>query len=197
MAERAEAFARPDTSGVETAPLRCTGIKVSRLRCGRMPASSDRPRFVRALRRAMDLGLNLVNVTPAYGNGDSEEAVAEAVGECRHEGVIATKFSHVCSHPRDLRLSLEQSLRRLRTNYLDLFQQHCPLPEFPASEVIGELELLKQEGKIRAVGVANWMEPEWTQLDDPSEWTGCSPAVASVRNALKGVSFISAGRRPG
>ena len=60
-----------------------------------------------------------------------------------------------------MRLSLEQSLRRLNTDYIDVLQQHWPSPDIPLVDTIGELERLKKEGKIRAIGVSNWMEPEW------------------------------------
>ncbi|MET0643116.1 MAG: aldo/keto reductase [Candidatus Binatia bacterium] len=68
-------------------------------------------------------------------------------------------FDH--SRPQDVRLSLEQSLRRLNTDYIDVLQQHWPSPDIPLVDTIGELERLKKEGKIRAIGVSNWMEPEW------------------------------------
>src|SRR6266511_3987570 len=145
---------------LERANLGRTGIEVSRLCIGCMQAwgwaSSDDTRFVATVRHALDMGLNFLDTAPAYGNGHSEELVARAIDGRRHQVVIATKFNFDQSHPEDIRLSLEQSLRRLRTDYIDVFQQHWPSPDIPLADTIGELERLKQEGKIRAIGVSNW-----------------------------------------
>ena len=77
------------------------------------------------------MGLNFLDTAAAYGDGYSEELVSKAISGCRHDVVIGTKFNFNQSHPKDVRFSLERSLRRLRTDYIDLFQQHCPPPDFP------------------------------------------------------------------
>jgi myo-inositol catabolism protein IolS len=133
-----------------------------------MQTSRTHPESVRAIRRAFDLGLNFIDTAPAYGNGESERAVAEAISGRRHRVILATKFSHVASRPANVRASLEESLRRLHTDYVDLLQQHWPPPDIPLAETVGEMERLKQEGKIRIIGVSNWMEPEWDELGDAS-----------------------------
>ena len=56
----------------------------------------------------------------------------------------------------------------MNTDYVDLYQQHWPPKEPPLADTIGEMEEMKKEGKIRAIGVSNWMEPEWDVIDDPS-----------------------------
>jgi myo-inositol catabolism protein IolS len=133
-----------------------------------MQASRTHSESVRAIRRALDLGLNFLDTAPAYGSGESERAVAEAIAGRREEVIVATKFSHLASRPAEVRTSLEESLRRLRTDYIDLFQQHWPSADIPVADTVGELERLKQEGKIRIIGVSNWMEPEWNELGDTS-----------------------------
>ena len=157
-----------------------TEIETSRLCIGCMQASgwpsSDESRFTTIVRRALDLGLNFLDTAAAYGDGHSEELVSKAIAGRRDEVVIATKFNFDQSRPKDVRLSLERSLRRLRTDHIDLFQQHWPSPDIPLTDTIGELERLKQEGKIRALGVSNWMEPEWQELGNPSRVDSLQPA---------------------
>jgi aryl-alcohol dehydrogenase-like predicted oxidoreductase len=164
---------------METTNLGPTGIQVSRLCIGCMQAwgwaSSDDTRFVATVRHALDMGLNFLDTAPAYGNGHSEELVARAIAGRRHQVVIATKFNFDRIHPEDIRLSLEQSLRRLRTDYIDVFQQHWPSPDIPVADTVGELERLKEAGKIRAIGVSNWMEPEWQELGNSSRVESLQP----------------------
>ncbi len=157
---------------MERTRLGRTDIEVSRLCIGCWQAtgwaSSDEQRFIASLRHALDLGINFLDTAPGYGEGKSEEMVGKAIQGRRDEAVISTKFWFDQSRPQDIRRSLEASLTRLGTDHVDLFQQHWPPTDVPLAETIGELERLKAEGKIRAVGVSNWMEPEWSELDDPS-----------------------------
>src|SRR5262245_52068822 len=157
-----------------------TGIEVSRICIGCMPASgwasSDEAGFLDTVRHALDMGLNFLDTAAAYGNGYSEELVSKAIAGRRDQVVIATKFNFDHSHPKDVRLSLERSLRRLRTDHIDLLQQHWPPLDIPLSDTIGELARLKDEGKIRAIGVSNWMEPEWEELGDPPQVDSLQPA---------------------
>ncbi len=120
------------------------------------------------MRHALDEGLTFLDTAAGYGDGHSEELVARAISGRRDGVVLATKFAHTDSRPDAVRQSLEASLRRLRTDYVDLFQQHWPPPDIPLAETLGALERLKEEGKIRAIGVSNWMEPEWAELADPA-----------------------------
>lgn len=120
---------------MEKTRLGRTGIEVSRLCIDCMQASgwasSDNVRFVTTVRHALDMGLNFLDTAAAYGDGYSEELVSDAIARRRDQVVIATKFNFNQSHPKDVRFSLERSLRRLRTDYIDFFQQHCPPPDFP------------------------------------------------------------------
>lgn len=157
---------------METATLGSTGITVTRLGIGGLQASgmlsSDDGRFVSTVRHGVAMGLNFIDTAPAYGDGHSERLIGEAIDGYRHQVVIATKFGFHESRPDEIRASLERSLRRLRTDYIDLLQQHWPSPNVPLGDTIGELERLKTDGKIRAIGVSNWMEPEWNEIDEPS-----------------------------
>jgi aryl-alcohol dehydrogenase-like predicted oxidoreductase len=133
---------------------------------------TDRAQAVRAIRHALDQGINLIDTAPVYGMGLSEEIVGEAVAEHgRDQVIIATKVGlewndegrvwRNSSRDRVFR-EVEDSLRRLRTDYIDLYQVHWPDPEVPIEETAESLHRLYQDGKIRAIGVSNY-SPE--QMD--------------------------------
>jgi aryl-alcohol dehydrogenase-like predicted oxidoreductase len=115
---------------MERIPLGRTEIEISQLCIGCMQAfgwaSFDPARFVTTIRHAVDMGLNFLDTAAAYGDGYSEEPVSKAITGRRGQVVIATKFNFDHSRPQDVRLSLEQSLRRLNTDYIDVLQQHWP-----------------------------------------------------------------------
>jgi myo-inositol catabolism protein IolS len=155
--------------GIETTVLARTGLRVSRLCIGGLQAvGSDPARFMACVQRGIAMGVNFIDTASAYGDGHSESLIGKAIEGQRDRVVIATKFGFDVSRPADVRLSLERSLRCLRTDYIDVFQQHWPSPDVPLADTIGALEQLKTEGKIRAIGVSNWMEPEWEELGDSS-----------------------------
>ncbi len=130
---------------------------------------------VAAIRRGLDLGMNFVDTAPMYGMGRSEEVVAKAIKGRRDEVILATKcglvwwddtkgsyFVTVEGRPvhrylgaGSIRHELEQSLRRLQTDYIDLYQTHWQDATTPIAETMGALLDLKKEGKIRAIGVSN------------------------------------------
>ena len=156
-----------------------TGIEVSRLCIGCWQAagwaSSDDDRFVKTVQHAIDLGLNFLDTASLYGNGHSEELVAKAIKGKRDKLIIATKFDWQHNSPQKLRESLEESLTRLDTDYIDIYQQHWPSYESPLVDIISEMEKLKEEGKIRVIGVSNWLKPEWEEFDDPSRIESLQP----------------------
>ncbi len=139
-------------------------LEVNRLGFGAMRITKDRAEGVRVLRRAVELGANLIDTADIYGPETSEEIVAEALHP--YEGlVIATKcgitYGPEARGPRDgrpeyLRWACEQSLRRLRLERIDLYQFHRHDPDVPIEESIGALEALRLEGKIRLIGVSNF-----------------------------------------
>ena len=121
---------------------------------------ADRAESLRALGAALDRGINFYDTSDFYGHGRSEELIGEAFAGRRGDVLIAskaglledgTKTDFSVAH---LRRALEASLRRLRTDYVDLYQLHSPPPEALNDEVISVLELLKQTGKIRAYGLS-------------------------------------------
>ena len=124
----------------------------------------DRNNAVAVVRRAVDLGVNLIDTADSYGPGISEEIIAEALHPYPPDLVIATKGGLVIQGPRHwvpngkpshLRQALEGSLRRLRVERIDLYQLHAVDPEVPIEESVGTLADMRAEGKIRHIGLSN------------------------------------------
>jgi aryl-alcohol dehydrogenase-like predicted oxidoreductase len=121
-------------------------------------------RGVEVVRRAVELGANLIDTADVYGAGTSEELVAEALHPYPDGVVIATKggitYDPDAGRTRDgrpeyLRRAVERSLRRLRLERIDLYQLHRHDPDVPLEESVGALAALRDEGKIRLVGLSN------------------------------------------
>lgn len=110
---------------------------------------------VAAIRTAIDLGMSLIDTAEVYGTGHSEELVGKAIAGRRDQVIVATKFSPEHSAAADVRAAAEGSLRRMGTDYIDLYQTHWPNPKVPFEETLGALSCLLAEGKIRAVGLCN------------------------------------------
>lgn len=117
------------------------------------------------VRAALDNGVNLLDTAFIYGPGRSEELVGEVVKEYNREDVvIATKGAHyfdgddtkLSNDPEFLKEQVENSLKRLQTDYIDLYYIHFPDDETPKDEAVAALQELKDAGKIKAIGVSNF-----------------------------------------
>ena len=144
----------------------------------------DRESAHGVLRRAVELGVNLIDTADSYGPAVSEELIAEALYPYPDDLVIATKGGlersgpgqwHRNGHPDHLREACEGSLRRLRVERIDLYQLHAPDPNVPVAESLGELNALQNEGKIRHIGVSNFDVDQLAQARELS-------TVVSVQN---------------
>jgi pyridoxine 4-dehydrogenase len=117
----------------------------------------------RVLRRAVELSVNLIDTADSYGPEISERLVAEALHPYPEDLVIATKGGFTRprgrwvpdGHPEHLREACEGSLRRLKVNHIDLYQLHTPDPKIAFEDSVWALALLREEGKIRHVGLSN------------------------------------------
>ena len=109
--------------------------------------------------RAIDLGVTLFDTADVYGNGTSESFLGETLGARRHQVVIATKFgwgSPSGASRRTIMRTVEASLKRLRTDTIDLYQVHFPDPNTPIEETLRALDELVRQGKVRAIGCSNF-----------------------------------------
>src|SRR6202045_619214 len=139
---------------------------------GWMWGGNDEAESIKTIQHAVDIGISLIDTAPVYGFGHSEEIVGKALadGGRRDKTVLATKVAlewvdgnvYRNSTPERIRQEIEDSLRRLRTDRIDLYQVHWPDPLVPHEETALELEKLRREGKILAIGVSNY-SPE--QMD--------------------------------
>jgi pyridoxine 4-dehydrogenase len=138
-------------------------LEVRRLGFGAMRIVGDAAEGKRVLRRALELGVNLIDTADIYGAGRSEELIAEALHPYPEGLVIGTKGGLGYglqerirdARPEHLRQACDESLRRLRLERIDLYQLHRHDPEVPIEESVGALEELRREGKIRLIGLSN------------------------------------------
>jgi len=144
-----------------------SGIVVSRLCLGAMdfPDALEEKEAIALVDEAIDNGINFIDTADAYGRGSSEEFLGKALTpEKRDKVILATKLWVVmrrhdantggCSRYHIMQ-AVEDSLRRLRTDRIDLYQLHHPHPETPVEETLSTLDALVQQGKIRYIGVCN------------------------------------------
>jgi len=161
-------------------PLGQSGIEASVVALGTwaiggwMWGGTEEQDALEAIETALDEGVNLIDTAPAYGLGRAEELVGKAVAGRRDRVIIATKCGlvwhvdqgeyffdeydkkvHKYLGPESIRYEIEQSLRRLKTDYIDLYQTHWQDASTPIEETMAALLDLKCEGKIAAIGVSN------------------------------------------
>jgi aryl-alcohol dehydrogenase-like predicted oxidoreductase len=168
MAHQAEAL----KTQMELAEIPGTSLKVSPVAIGTwaiggwMWGGTDEAESVATIRAAFEHGINIVDTAPAYGFGRSEEIVGKAIaeGRLRSDVLIASKaglqwdngkVSRNASRARIMQ-EIEDSLRRLRTDYIDIYQVHWPDPLVTIEETAEAMHALLKQGKIRAIGVSNF-----------------------------------------
>ncbi len=111
---------------------------------------------ITVIQNALDLGITSFDTAEGYGQGHSEAVLGEALVGRRSECVVATKVSRAHLGRDDLRRALEASLRRLRTDYADIYYVHWPNDQIPMAETFGALREAQEEGLVRAIGVSNF-----------------------------------------
>ncbi len=148
-------------------------IKVSRIGLGTWAiggwlwGGTNEKEAIAAVHKALDMGITLIDLAAVYGFGLAEEIIAKALDtpERREKAVLATKAGVVWNDKgqvwrdasaKSIRKEIEDSLRRLKTDHIDIYQLHWPDPKVPIQESAEVFKALYQEGKIRAVGVSNF-----------------------------------------
>lgn len=150
---------------VEYRPLGRTTEKVSTIGMGTWGmgsygSSDERANQVKALRRGIELGINLIDTAEIYAAGRSEEVVGGAVKGIRKEVFIATKVAPGHLHYEDVLRACRGSLSRLGTSYIDLYQVHWADPNVPIKETMSAMEKLVRDGAVRHIGVSNFSVTE-------------------------------------
>jgi aryl-alcohol dehydrogenase-like predicted oxidoreductase len=155
-----------------------TGVQVSPLCLGAMMfgpwGNDDRADSTRVIHRALDAGINFIDTADVYSGGISEEIVGEAIKDHRDDVFLATKFfmpmgddpNHRGGSRHWIMQEVENSLRRLRTDHIDLYQVHRPSPDTDVEETLGALTDLVRQGKVRYIGSSSYsgsqiVEAQW------------------------------------
>jgi aryl-alcohol dehydrogenase-like predicted oxidoreductase len=167
---------------MEFTEIKGTALRPSRIGLGTwaiggwMWGGPDDDAAVATIHRALDSGVTLIDTAPAYGQGHSEEVVGRALAGRRDKVVVATKVGlewdaqanmHRNASAARVQKEIEDSLRRLQTDYVDVYQVHWPDPSTPMEETAKAMQALFDAGKIRAIGVSNFSP---AQMDEFSRF---------------------------
>ncbi|MDB6123246.1 MAG: putative oxidoreductase, partial [Pedosphaera sp.] len=158
---------------------------------------TDDAESIRTIHSALDRGINLIDTAPVYGDGHAEEVVGRAVAERggREQMIIATKVGLEWRGDTIFRIAtrerifeeIEASLRRLQTDYIDLYQVHWPDPLVPIEETAEAMLELKRKGKIRAIGVSNYSEGEMERFRRVAPLASAQPPYNIFERAAEGI----------
>lgn len=140
------------TSGIQISPL---SLGTWAFAGGKLWGESDDRAAIQTVHYALDNGINLIDTAERYGDGKSEEVVGRALKDRRSSAILATKVYTDALHYQDVIAHCDASLRRMQTDYIDIYQIHWPDPNIPLEETFGAFEDLKKAGKIRVSGICN------------------------------------------
>jgi aryl-alcohol dehydrogenase-like predicted oxidoreductase len=147
---------------METRRIGALQVSVVGLGCNNFGGRLDVDASAAVVHAALDAGINFLDTADIYGGTKSEEYIGRALAGRRDQVVLATKFGGKVDEHRQgasaayVRQAAEDSLRRLRTDHIDLYQQHVPDPETPIEETLGALNELVRAGKVREIGCSNF-----------------------------------------
>jgi aryl-alcohol dehydrogenase-like predicted oxidoreductase len=153
---------------------------------------------IAAIHAALDRGINWIDTAPIYGLGHSEEVVARALKGRSQKPCIFTKCEFVWNEQKEITRSLkresirgevEDSLRRLQIDAIDLYQIHWPVPEEEIEEGWAAVAELKQEGKVRNIGVCNFSAPQMEQIQRIAPITSLQPPYSILSPEIEAASL--------
>lgn len=161
-----------------------TGVKVPAIGAGTWEIGGDTNRntsgdaeSIRALRRAIDLGMYLIDTAEMYGDGHCEELVGEAIKPFPREQIlIVSKVWHNHMHHNDVIKAAEHSLKRLQTDWIDLYLIHFPSIEVPLKETMEAMERLVERSLVRFIGVSNF---DVEQMEEAESYLSKTEIVAN------------------
>jgi aryl-alcohol dehydrogenase-like predicted oxidoreductase len=146
-------------------------VTVAGLGCNNFGWRIDAAATVPVVNAALDAGINFFDTADVYDQGHSEEFLSRALGARRKDVIVATKFGMKMgegkegARPEYLAQAVEDSLRRLQTDYIDLYQLHRPDPGVPIAETLGALDKLVKAGKVREIGGSNFSAEQLREAD--------------------------------
>lgn len=182
-------------------PLGRTGIKVTPYCLGAMMfggiGNPDHDDCVRIIHKALDFGINFIDTADRYSAGESEEIVGKALAGRRENVVIATKVHGAMGDDPNMQgnsrrwviRAVEDSLRRLRTDYIDLYQIHRPAPDTDIEETLSALTDLMRAGKVRAIGSSTFPVSEIVE----AQWVAERRGLARFRTEQPPYSILDRG----
>ncbi len=154
--------------------------------------ATDEAEWIKAIHSSLAAGVNMVDTAPGYGlHYEAEYALGKALREHRQETVLATKLGVLrygdayvhCLDPSVMRMELEGSLKRLCTDYIDLYYIHWPDNNTPIETAIEQLAKFKQEGKIRAIGVSNFTVEQLRIAVDTAQIDAVQPPLSVLNRS--------------
>ena len=163
-------------------------VSVVGVGCNNFGARIDEARTREVIDAALDHGINFFDTADMYGKGKSEEMLGRILGSRRRQVVIATKFGNEMpgqgrgARPEYVRQAIDASLKRLQTDYVDLYQQHVPDPDVPIAETLGALDDLVKAGKVREIGCSNFSVDQLREARKASDARNGSARFVSVQN---------------
>lgn len=155
----------------------------------------DDQESIKAIHKALDLGVNWIDTAPVYGLGRSEEVVAQALRGVRDEVIVATKCGMVWNTQREIsnnlkadsvRKEAEDSLRRLQTDYIDFYQIHWPNPDEDLEEAWMALSKLVDEGKVRYPAASNFSVEQMERIGSIHPLASLQPPYSMLRRGIEG-----------
>lgn len=143
---------------------------------------------IEALRRGVELGLTVIDTAEMYGDGNSEQLVGEAIADCRESVFLVSKFLPNHASGAELQQSLEQSLQRLQTDYLDLYLLHWR-GNIPLQQTVQDLEQLRSDGVIKRWGVSNFDVCDMKELLACDGGDNCQANQVLYHLGSRGIEF--------
>lgn len=173
---------------METRPIGSLAVSVVGVGCNNFGSRIDERQSEEVIGAALDAGVNFFDTADMYGNGKSEELLGRYLGQRRRQVIVATKFGNEMegqgrgARPEYVKKALDASLKRLRTDYVDLYQQHVPDPDVPIAETLGALDALVKAGKVREIGCSNFSAAQLREARKASDARPGSVRFVSVQN---------------
>ncbi|HEV7594578.1 MAG TPA: aldo/keto reductase [Gemmatimonadaceae bacterium] len=156
--------------------------------CNNFGGRIDEKKSKEVIDAALAVGINFFDTADMYANGKSEELLGRYLGSRRREAIVATKFGNEMegqgrgARPEYVKKALDASLKRLRMDHVDLYQQHVPDPDVPIAETLGALDELVKAGKVLEIGCSNFSAAQLREARKASDAQPGSTRFVSVQN---------------